>query len=124
MKYPVKIKSKLHGIVDYLLVVFLIFAPAVFHLQILAAFWIFVWAPIHMVLTLCTDFEFGILRVIPLKTHGRIELAVAFTLIVAAFFLGNREGNLINSFYVGLGCTVFSIWLATDYTSSSARTQH
>jgi hypothetical protein len=124
MKHSKKIKSKLHGIIDYLLVVFLIFAPALFHLKLPAAFWIFAWVPVHLALTLCTNSDFGIFKIIPFKTHGRIELAISFTLIAAAFFVGNREGNLVNSFYMGLGCAVFFIWMATDYTSSSARTQH
>ncbi|MBL0744174.1 hypothetical protein [Chryseolinea lacunae] len=124
MKHLVIIKSKLHGIIDYLFVVFLIFAPALFHLKLPAAFWIFTWGPIHLALTLCTNFDFGIFKIIPFKTHGRIELAISFTLIAGAFFVGYREGNLVNSFYMGLGSAVFFIWLATDYTSSSARTQH
>lgn len=119
MRPLIKIKSKWHGIIDYVFVVFLICAPSIFHLKILPALCTFALAPIHLALTLCTNFEFGILRIIPFKAHGWIELVVSVILIGVAFYFGNLEGSLTNNFYLSLGCAVFFTWLVTDYASSS-----
>lgn len=117
MKHSMKIKSNLHSIIDYLFVIFLIFAPAIFHLKPLPALCAFALAAMHLALTICTNYKFGILRVISFKTHGWIELGVSLTLIGIAFYFGNTEGNLAKNFYLSVGCAVFLTWLATDYAS-------
>ncbi len=72
-----KLNSKTHGIVDYLVVVFLLIAPTAFHLPETTAVFTYVLGGIHLALTVLTNFEFGLVKVIPFKTHGLIELVVS-----------------------------------------------
>lgn len=117
-----KLNSKIHGIVDYLVVLFLWSAPTLFGLPETTALFTYVLGGIHLTLTILTDFEFGIVKVIPLKLHGWIELIVSIALIGGAFYLGSLEGNLARNFYLGFALAVFLTWLVTDYQTKAVST--
>ncbi len=110
-----KINSKLHGIIDYAVVLFLLAAPTLFLLPNLTAKFTYTLAAIHLTLTIFTQFELGLIKLIPLKIHGYIELMVSLALIGIAFYLGNIEGSTAQYFYVGFGAAVFITWFITDY---------
>jgi len=109
------INSKLHGIIDYLLVIFLLVAPSIFHLENTTSLLAYILAGIHFALTICTNFEYGVVRFIPFKTHGYVELVVSFALVGLAFYLGGLDGNASKNFYIGLAIAVFVVWTLTDY---------
>ncbi|MFY0697235.1 MAG: hypothetical protein JXR11_05240 [Balneola sp.] len=107
--------SKLHGIIDYVVVVFLLASPSLFGLPEFTACCTYILAGIHLTLTVLTDFEVGLFKVIPFKIHGLIELIVSLALIGFAFYLGGREGDLARNFYLCFGIAVFLTWLISDY---------
>jgi hypothetical protein len=109
--------SKLHGIIDYVVVIFLLASPSLFSLPEFTACCTYILAGIHLTLTVLTDFEVGLFKVIPLKIHGTIELTVSLALVAFAFYLGGREGDLARNFYLGFGIAVFLTWLVSDYES-------
>lgn len=109
------INSKLHGIIDYLVVLFLWLSPSLFGLPETTALFTYVLGGIHLVLTLLTNFQAGLIKVIPLSIHGWIELIVAIALVGVAIFLGNKEGMLARNYYLGFAAAVFVTWLLTDY---------
>jgi hypothetical protein len=110
-----KLNSKIHGIIDYGVVLFLWISPSLFSLPQTTAMVTYILGGIHLTLTLLTNFEMGVIRVIPLKIHGWIELIVAISLVGVAFYLGNLEGNLARNYYFGFSVAVFGTWLLTDY---------
>jgi hypothetical protein len=72
-----RLARKFHGVLDYLTVVFLIgvgltgqFTTYFSHLAIALGI-------IHLILKIFIDFEMGIIKLIPMKIHGYIELIVA-----------------------------------------------
>jgi hypothetical protein len=109
------ISPKVHGIIDYLVVIFLILAPNLFGLPELTTTITYVIAGIHFTLTILTRYQPGIIKVIPLGVHGWIELIVSIALVGLAFYLQNIEGDLSRNFYLGFGVAVFLTWLLTDY---------
>lgn len=115
-----KINSKIHGIIDYVVVLFLWLSPSLFHLPPTTALFTYILGGIHLSLTVLTDFEAGLLKVIPLKIHGWIELIVSLVLFGAAFYLGALEGDVARNFYLAFAAAVFVTWLATDYKRQSA----
>lgn len=115
-----KLSSKLHGIIDYVVVVFLVASPSIFGLPEFTACCTYILAGIHLTLTILTDFEVGLFKVIPLKIHGIIELIVSVALVGFAFYVGDREGDLARNFYLGFGVAVFLTWLISDYKSTSS----
>ncbi|WP_231896352.1 hypothetical protein [Gramella sp. MAR_2010_147] len=75
-------------------------------------------AGVHLLLTIFTSFEFGVIKLIPFKLHGVIELIVSFALVGLAFYLGVEEGVLARNFYLGFAIAVFLTWLFTNYRSA------
>ncbi len=116
-----KLNSKTHGAIDYLVVVFLFLSPTLFGLIDITTTFTYVVAAIHLLLTITTKFEFGLVKIIPFKIHGVIELIVSIVLIGVAFYLGNLEGELSRNFYLSFGIAVFITWLITDYKISSEK---
>jgi hypothetical protein len=110
------LSPKIHGILDYAVVLVFLAAPALFGLTGLAAQLSYALAAVHLALTLLTDFSLGALRVIPLTVHGWIELAVAPTLAAAPWILG--FGFRARIFYVAAGAAIFLVWCATDYRAA------
>ncbi len=115
------LNSKIHGIVDYVVVLFLLASPTLFHLPDITTLFTYSLACIHLGLTISTQYEMGIMKVIPLPVHGWIELVVSISLIGVAFFLGDIEGEWSRYFYLAFGTAVFVTWLATDYKSTPTK---
>lgn len=114
-----KLTSKIHGAIDYLVVLFLALSPTLFGLEDVTATFTYALAAIHFLLTIATKFEFGLLKVIPFRIHGVIELIVSIILVGVAFYLGNLEGDLSRNFYLSFAGAVFITWLLTDYKSAT-----
>ncbi|HET9055771.1 MAG TPA: hypothetical protein VFN30_02870, partial [Chitinophagaceae bacterium] len=70
---------------------------------------------VHLVLTATTNFELGIIKIVPVKVHGMIELIVSIVLLGVAFYLNNLEGELSRNFYIAFAIAVFLTWVITDY---------
>jgi len=107
------IDSKIHGILDYVVVVFLLLSPTIFPLSGFVSTFTYVLGFVHLTLTLITNFPMGVLRVLPFKIHGLIEMVVSFAL-VAFCFVFNLEGADFY-FYIAFGAAVFITWTLTKY---------
>ena len=114
-----KLNSKIHGAVDYGVVLFLFLSPTFFALPNITSKFTYILGAIHLLLTVCTQFELGIFKIIPFKIHGMIELIVSLALVGVAFYLGNLEGDLSKYFYFSFAIAVFLTWLLTDYKGNS-----
>lgn len=112
------LNARIHGIIDYLVVIFLLAAPTLFNLPATTALFTYILGGIHLTLTLLTKTDLGLIKVIPFPIHGWIELVVAIALVGVAFFLGSLEGALAQNFYLAFAGAVFLVWLLTDYKSA------
>lgn len=111
------IDSKIHGILDYLVVLFLAISPVVFDLPENTAIFTYCLGAIHLLLTIATRFELGIIKIIPFSIHGWIELAVSIALVACAFYFGSIEGANARTFYLLVAGAIFLVWLFTNYHS-------
>lgn len=109
------INAKVHGYLDYLVVLIFLGAPTLLHLSMLPGTISYSLAGIHLALTLLTDFLLGVLKVVPLKWHGMIELIVGPCLIALPFVLSFGSEPAALYFYVGNGVVIFVVWYLTDY---------
>jgi hypothetical protein len=109
------ISPKIHGLIDYLSVVFLIVSPTVVGFTGLVALFTYGLAIVHFLLTVFTNFPLGIVKLIPVTIHASIELLVGVALIVLAYtlFANNAEGSKL--YYVIFGTVILLTWLVTDY---------
>lgn len=113
------ISPKVHGLIDYIVVLFLLASPAYFGFTGLLANFTYALAAVHLLLTILTAYPFGLIKKIPFQAHGAIELLVGIALIILAYtlFAGNDLGKL---FYVIFGTVVLLTWFVTDYKSTAA----
>ena len=118
-----KLTSKTHGIVDYLMVIFLWTAPSLFNLPDISSTITYGLGIIHLALTAFTNYEYGLIRFIPLKIHSVIELVFSFALTGLAFYLHHMEGEISRNFFLGIALVLFIVWLFTDYTNKLKGTQ-
>ncbi len=116
------ISSKVHGILDYLTVIFLFAAPTLFKMEGTLCNFTYALAGIHLLLTVLTNFEFGIFKVIPFRIHGLIEVIVAVALIGVAFWFNSNGDQLGFYFYMGLAIIILIVFLLTNFKGT--QTQH
>jgi hypothetical protein len=108
------ISPKIHGIIDYLVVVFLLASPSIFGFMGRAALFTYALAGVHLLLTLFTNYSAGVVKIIPLPVHGVIEFVVGLLLIIMAVaFLNNRPD--VKLFYTIFGAVILVTFLITDY---------
>lgn len=112
------ISSKAHAILDYATVAFLLAAPSLFGMEGTLSTFTYVLAAVHFVLTALTSFELGLLKVIPFKMHGLIEVVVAVVLAGVAFWFRSNDNDLGFYFYIGLAIVIMIVFLLTDFTSA------
>ena len=109
------ISPKIHGFIDYLVVVFLLASPTFFGFTGLVAIFTYALGAVHLLLTAFTNYPLGIVKVIPVNLHATIEALVGIALIVLAYtlFKDNAQGSKL--YYVIFGTVVLLTWLVTDY---------
>ncbi len=118
-----KLNSKIHGAIDYLVVIFLWLSPTLFSLPSVSSAFAYGIGVVHLSLTLCTHYELGLVKFIQLKIHATVELIVSLLLVPVAFYLGSIEGDFVRNYYLGLAIAIFLVWLASDYTNKPEGTR-
>ena len=109
------ISPKIHGLIDYLSVIFLFISPTLFGFTGLVGIFTYALGAVHLLLTILTNYPLGIVKVIPVTAHASIELLAGVALIVLAYmlFADNAEGSKL--YYVIFGTVILLTWLVTDY---------
>lgn len=106
--------SKIHGYLDYVVVILFLVAPTLLGLSGVPAIIAYTLAVVHLLVTLITV-PLGVMQVLPLQFHGVIELIVSLTLIALPWILGFASNQSARNFYVAVGVLIFVVWLVTDY---------
>ena len=75
------ISPRIHGYLDFLTVVIFLLAPTLLGLSQLSAILAYGLAVVHLIVTLASDFPFGVVKLIPFTIHGWIERMVGPLLI-------------------------------------------
>ena len=111
------LSPRIHAALDYLSVLVLVLAPTLFGLNALAAAGAYGLAAIHLALTLLTDFPGGVLKVVPLRVHGMVEIAVGVVLVLAPLVIPAANGLGLSGriFFIGFGAVLVVVWAITDY---------
>ena len=120
MKKPRFLGDRIHGILDYALVLQFATAPAGLGIGGPSAILCYALAAIHLVMTALTDMPLGIVKLIPLRVHGAVELTLGLALIAAAWTFTDllESGQL---FFTLTGAIVFIVWVSSKYGDAEAR---
>ena len=112
-----KLSPRVHGILDYFTVLFLLLSPSLFDMQTPGSVFTYVLAIVHLVLTLLTDFPAGVFKVVPLKIHGLIEIIVSIALIAVAVWFRSSGDNVSFYYYLIFAVILFIVWATSEYKS-------
>lgn len=85
------VPSKIHGVLDYLVDVVLVSVPLVMDFGKSSSFALYIPIAIgilNLLYSLCTEYHFGLLKVIPFKSHLALDFLVGIPLIITAVFVG------------------------------------
>ena len=110
-----KISALVHGVIDYVTVLFLLMAPVWFGMQSKASVFTYVLAAVHLLLTLFTDFIGGVFKIVPFRIHGLIEIAVSLMLICVAILFRTSGDHAAFYFYLVFSIVLFAVWALSDY---------
>jgi len=111
------LSARTHGILDYVTVIGFVLAPAILGFEGLPKIICYGLAGIHLLLTLLTNFPLGAAKLVSLTLHGLIELMVSIALVFLPWVLGFSTNPAARNFFIGVGMTIFIVWLLTDYKS-------
>lgn len=113
------LSDKMHGILDYGVVIIFALAPSLLGIVDTAALLCYALAAIHLVMTFFTDMPFGVVKVIPIKLHGTIELIVGLALIVVAWTISDLMSGQL--FFTLMGAVIFFVWVSSNYGDAKVR---
>ena len=111
----------LHSALDYVVVTALLSAPFFLSLTGLISILAYSLGAVHLLLTVLTYFPFGVIKIIPFKLHGHIELLVSVVLVTTPLYIGNLtalDSKSEEFFLGGFGVFVFITWLFSDYNAA------
>src|SRR4051812_33937641 len=108
------LNDTLHGMLDYAVVAIFALAPIALGIDGGSALLCYALAVIHLILTLLTDMPLGLMKVIPIRVHGTIELLVGLALIIVPWLFSDllRSGQL---FFTLMGAIIFVVWVSSNY---------
>jgi hypothetical protein len=115
------ISAKVHGCLDYGVVLLFLAAPALLHFTMVPSLIAYTLAGIHLLLTFLTDFPLGAIKVIPLKWHGVVEMVVGPVLMAIPFIFGFASEAAAGCFYEVIGMVILLVWGFTAYVSAKKK---
>lgn len=104
-----------HGIIDYFLVIFLALSPTIFSMEGTLATFTYALSGVHLLLTILTANSTGLIKVIPFRIHGLIEIVVALALTAVAFYFNNQGSTLGFYFYLALVVAILLVFILTNF---------
>ena len=103
-----------HAIIDYLLATFLAVAPALWGFTGYPAQLSYVLAGIFFVMSLLTNYNGGMIKIIGFAIHGLFELIIGVATIIIAYknLTGSQSAE---HFFILLGIGMLMFWVLSDY---------
>jgi len=109
------ISPRIHGYLDFLTVFIFLLAPTLLGLEQLSAILAYSLAVVHLIVTLASDFPFGVVKLIPFTVHGWIERMVGPLLIAIPFIFSFSNEEAARNFYIAMGIIIIVVSMLTDY---------
>jgi hypothetical protein len=107
--------NKTHGILDYVTVIAFALIPTVFGLTGIPMALSYTLAIVHFLMTALTRFEFGMIKVLPLKFHKWVEMIVGPVLLVISWVLGFSDDVKARTVFMVAGVVIILVGLFSQY---------
>ena len=113
------LSPKVHGFVDYALVLLLALAPSLFGFATTSAATLcYVLAAAQLGMSLCTAYPLGIARIVPFPIHGYIEAATAVFLVFSPWLLGFSDVPAARNFFLVSAIALAGVFMVTNYQAA------
>lgn len=113
------ISPRLHGVLDYGSVAFMLAAPGLLGLRGPARTLSYSFAGLYLGVSVFTRMPLGLVKAIPFPVHGRIELASAPALLALPWLTGAFGTRRERAYFLGLLATVLSAYSLTDWQGNT-----
>lgn len=110
-----------HGIIDYLFVILLALSPTIFHMEGNLSTFTYALAGVHLLLTILTDFKPGLIKLIPFRVHGLIEIIVALALAGVAFYFYEQGSTLGFYYYMAIAAVILLVFSLTNFKGNAGK---
>lgn len=108
-----------HGLLDYATVLATALAPRLFRFPPKATRLSHALSATYLGLSAVTDYPLALKRLVPFKTHGRIEFASGFALPLLPWIVGFAQHRAARNFLVSLSAITFAVWSLTDWDAGA-----
>ena len=112
------IDNKTHGFLDYITVIVFAAIPKVLGLEGIPEYLSYTLAGVHFLMTILTNFELGIVKIIPLKVHAWVEMAVGPALVVIPWVLGFSGDMKARIFFMAAGIVIILVGRLSQYKAN------
>lgn len=114
------LSPRLHGMLDYVVVALFVLGPTLFGFGGVASTVAYVVAAIHLALTLLTAFPMGVVKAIPFKVHGVLEVGATIGIVAAPWLFGFANTPTPRNFFLAAGALIAVVVVLTNYTTTAA----
>ncbi len=108
-----------HGLLDYATVLATAAAPRLFAFPPKAARLSHALSAAYLGLSATTNYPLALMRLVPFRTHGRIEFASGFALPLLPWIVGFARHRAARNFLVALSVITFAVWSLTDWDAGA-----
>ena len=115
------INAKNHGYLDILTVIFFALAPSLFELSETGTYLCYTLAGVHLAMTLLTNFPMGVLKTIPIKVHGFVELTVGIALAAGPWIIDGTFSEVGTMMFSIVGGVILVVWLLSTYENTDRK---
>ncbi|MBI4396391.1 MAG: hypothetical protein HY548_04800 [Elusimicrobia bacterium] len=115
------LKPKVHGVLDYVVGIFLLLSPSLFGFSQIPAALCYVFGAAVLGLSLLTAYPLGAIKFIPFTVHGSVELISSFVMVFAPGLFGFSGESGARGFFITAGVALFLVWLLTDYKAAGPK---
>lgn len=119
------VSSKMHGILDYIIVFMLSISPFIFNYEedSIHCRLLMVTALLLLLTSLLTDFEFFLVKVFSFKTHLKIDFLLGIFLISSPLIFDLREHSIAPHLVLGFGIISLSFFTKNSIETNKAAEQ-
>lgn len=111
------LSPRLHGYLDYAIVVVLGSAPLALRFEPVPAAICYSIALAHFIVSLVSDHPLGAVRKIPFAVHGALELSFGVALLASPWVFRFSAGGPTRIFFVAAGVLLLLVVLTTRYAA-------
>lgn len=112
------LNPKVHGYLDYAVVVTLLIAPSLFGFTDNAATVSYILGIFYIPFSLLTAYPLSLAKIIPFTWHGALELVASPLLVAMPWIAGFSGHDPSRNFFIVAGVALFFVWLVTDYKAA------